>query len=637
MKNPDKDKKDMSRIIKRDYYIEDPVDMVLYFYKKPQKGIVKWFLRWVGMHAARYAPGIFRFYLTSQIRKKISHARTVNPLYHQWYVPGNRYVEVQIGNDTRTALLLQDNEGLCFEKKVEEGDEFLFGAAPLLDELESGLLSRWKMVLRVTDKGNRQEQVHTCSFPFGKRDDFMAYFPGEGWADFRFPLDRYVGRTCEIDVQIFFDAEPEKKRNDVHAALSAPQILRRRKKGKAQNVVVISVESLTSFDYLKQLYGEEDWPCIQELRKEKNVAEYPKVYSPTDATLPFAASVFSGLMPSQHGVGNYAVGADTFNNMTINENIQPISAYMKSKGLLTFFGGTEVRFSAKIGFARGFDHFFHEFYKWKASVPGMEWISRSFYNLQDFSKFFYVHFDLLHDPLISFNVSDKIKYHALPVFSGTDNEKNKNLYFYQLRQVDHHIGKLIHYLKFIDEFENTAILITGDHGSGINWVKHCEYSHYEERVRVPFIVKYPEWAEKRLQPVEITNSVTEINRIVRSLFGEDIPHYLKSLPQYSGEYDGFAFSETIMNPNKEYKRYSLALMDHHFKYVNRKKVDWDNCCVEEDIGGVLYQWDDSISTFNETKDVSAEKPDRLAFYRKLAEKYLALNLDFKKKYPPQPY
>ena len=59
------------------------------------------------------------------------------------------------------------------------------------------------------------------------------------------------------------------------------------------------------------------------------------------------------------------------------------------------------------------------------------------------------------------------------------------------------------------------IILTGDHGAGINWEKNNNYGLYDERIRVPLIVKYPTWSNEIIIPNKIVNSLQEIHKIIK--------------------------------------------------------------------------------------------------------------------------
>ena len=64
----------------------------------------------------------------------------------------------------------------------------------------------------------------------------------------------------------------------------------------------------------------------------------------------------------------------------------------------------------------------------------------------------------------------------------------------QLKVFDDQIGIIIDYLRRTNQYDDTMIILTGDHGVAIspNWdMRSRHYAHYEEHSRVPLIIKSP--------------------------------------------------------------------------------------------------------------------------------------------------
>ena len=88
------------------------------------------------------------------------------------------------------------------------------------------------------------------------------------------------------------------------------------------------------------------------------------------------------------------------------------------------------------------------------------------------------------------------------------------------------------------------------------------------------------------------------------MLGKRLPSYLDGLPQYNKEFDEFAFSETIMNPNKDYKSHKIAVINNNYKYVAWNKIDWNLSKIEKSfIDEKLFIWNENKSTFNEEENL----------------------------------
>src|SRR5699024_2336883 len=72
-------------------------------------------------------------------------------------------------------------------------------------------------------------------------------------------------------------------------------------------------------------------------------------------------------------------------------------------------------------------------------------------------------------------------------------KKNKALYYGMVSFTDKYIGKILDHLEELGIMENTLIVFTSDHGHlfGQHDMHYKGPFHYEDLLRVPFIVQYP--------------------------------------------------------------------------------------------------------------------------------------------------
>lgn len=625
----------MSKLIKRDFFIGPSDEAKRLYYDRPFKEWIKLTILLLKLFLFKYCRPAYSVFSKDKINKKRIYARKVPDKLTKTYLSGKPFFELQTGNQTRPAVILSPDENFSFQKKIEAQDTFFFGICPMSDEYFPSRIKKWSFTLRITKLDTNTADEYKATLPYNGRTDCFAYFPGDGWVDSYINLDDYTGSTCliEIEPEIITKSAEEKKTTSI--TISCPQIVTTKPLDQVKNVLLISVESLTDLNFLKNKYSAVTFPTLDRLASE-NVS-YPRVYSPTDSTLSFAASMLTGLLPSQHAIGNYGIAANSFDNNIYNESLKSLPEFFKENGFLTFYGGTQVRFSSKVGWARGFDSYFHIFEKWKPNVPGIDWLTRLFLELPYQDKFVYTHIDFLHDPLVSFNDSDRPQIHDLKLLNSTQSDNMEQLYFNQLRRLDQKLGQFIQTLKQSNLYENTAIILTGDHGCGINWVKHAENALYEERIRVPLIVKYPQWSQNQLPVKKISNSVSEIYKIAHGLLNKELPEYISKLAQYHSSAGNFAFSETIMNPNRDYKRHNLAMMSEEYKYICWNHIDWDNCVISERIKDCLYKWDANLNSFNENQNLAEINKEELKKHNELAYEVINNNLKFLSLYPPKRY
>ncbi len=576
-----------------------------------------------------------RFFSPKKYLKKLKKENKLARLRSSEYlVKSKDYFEISIGNQTRPVCFFDNT--FSFEQQVNVGDEFLFGLTPTINEFDINKINKWCFELTISSTTNNSlAKTYSAEFPYNGRSECFAYFPDNGWIDFNVSLNTFYNDRCKFELKAKCKDFKNKIIPQIEFSLSNPQIIKKNNSTQ-KNILLISGESLTDFQYLKENYPECSFPNFEKLFEDS--INFPKTYSPADNTLSFGASILSGLMPSQHGIGDYSKMPWNFDNYVINNQIINLPKILKSEGFFNIFGGTESRFSSKVGWARDFDHYFHVFEKWSESIPKVDWIQRAFQNYKGFNKFIMIHLDFLHEPLVAFHDLEKPRTFDLSLIDKTKGDNTRQLYFEQLKLLDYQIGVFMSSLKEQNEYDNTAIILTGDHGAGINWVKHNTYSLYEERIRVPLTVKYPLWSKNNLSPSKISNSCFEIYKIISAMLGKALPDYFENLPQYNKKYNDYAFAETIMNPNKEFKSHKIAVINDKYKYVAWNKIDWNFSKIEKSfVDEKLFGWDENKNTFNENQNMLEDKMSLAKKYQELTTEIINQNLTFHKQYKPESF
>lgn len=117
-------------------------------------------------------------------------------------------------------------------------------------------------------------------------------------------------------------------------------------------------------------------------------------------------------------------------------------------------------------------------------------------------------------------------YHQLWLDHGSDWaawKKSVAVYWGFVTMVDAQIGRLLDHLENAGELDDTVIIFASDHGEFLGqhglWHKMMPY---EEALRVPFIVRYPQLATAGLRS-EAMVSLIDISPTILSLIGESTP------------------------------------------------------------------------------------------------------------------
>jgi len=196
-------------------------------------------------------------------------------------------------------------------------------------------------------------------------------------------------------------------------------------------------------------------------------------------------------------------------------------------------------------------------------------------------------FNQIGHPESSFRMSEDIS------------RKLKHGYYASVSYVDALLGNLISHMKEIGIYENTIIIIWGDHGWKLgehnSWGK---MTNYNIDLKVPMIIRYPNQKNRGAQTFEITELIDMFPSLCE-LAGIPTPNYLQ----------GTSFVPLIKNPERVWKNAAFSQFHRRPRHsadgnrymgysINTKKyhyIEW-------------YTWDPKTGTRDELK--STELFDR---------------------------
>jgi tetratricopeptide (TPR) repeat protein len=274
------------------------------------------------------------------------------------------------------------------------------------------------------------------------------------------------------------------------------------------NLLVITLDT-TRADAVG-LYGNPHGvtPRIDELGRAGIV--FSNCYTPVPLTLPAHCTLFTGRYPVGHQVRNNGT-------YVLPPSERTLAAVFKDLGYDTAAFVASFTVSGKFGLARGFDTYDEDFetgqpiVNYTAEIPA-DRIYAKFARWLDGRagrKFFgWVHFYDAHSPYV--------RHPDGPAGDGSA----WSLYEGEVRYVDAHVGKIVQALKDKGLYENTVLVIVGDHGEGFG--EHKEHGHgifcYEESLRVPLILhnprlfKSPQTVAGRVSLVDVMPGLLELFR-----------------------------------------------------------------------------------------------------------------------------
>ena len=165
-------------------------------------------------------------------------------------------------------------------------------------------------------------------------------------------------------------------------------------------------------------------------------------------------------------------------------------------------------------------------------------------------------------------------------------------YYASVTYVDALIGDLIAHVKQLGIYENTIIVVWGDHGWKLgdhnSWGK---MTNYNIDLKVPMIIRHPDQVNRGAQAYGITELV-DLFPTISELAGIDVPDYMQGtslvplIEQPELEWKKAAFSQFHRRPKvsadgKRYMGYSLNTKNYHY-------IEW-------------YRWNHKTGTRREFK------------------------------------
>jgi choline-sulfatase len=263
----------------------------------------------------------------------------------------------------------------------------------------------------------------------------------------------------------------------VNASLAAGQA---EKQASRPDVFLITIDTLRA-DHV-HCYGYENilTPALDGLAKDG--IRFSQAFTSSPITNTSHTSILTGLLPSSHGVTDFAV--------PLAPSHPTLAELLKENGYHTAaFIGAVILDSKTLapGLDRGFD-FYDNFPEHSQTKSRWGRVERRGSEVVQHAKawmtahpggprFVWIHLYDPHDP-----------YEPPPPYSQT--YKNR-LYDGEIAYADSVLGEFVGYLKKIGRYDNALIVVAGDHGEGLG--EHHEDTHgiflYDSTTHVPLIIK----------------------------------------------------------------------------------------------------------------------------------------------------
>jgi len=238
---------------------------------------------------------------------------------------------------------------------------------------------------------------------------------------------------------------------------------------KGAPIILISIDTLRSDHLPAYGYSKVQTPAIDQLRADSILFEH--AYSNAPLTLVSHASMFTGLLPAEHGIRDNS-------GYTLDPKVKTVAELVKAKGYATGGAVSAIVLRGETGIKRGFDFWDDDvdidpnyLSMGRAQRKGDEtrevaqkWIGEH----KSTPFFFFFHIYEPHSPY-------------------------EPTYDADVAAADAVVGRFLDYLRDEGIYDRAAIILLSDHGEGLG--DHGEDEHgillYREALQVPLMIKLP--------------------------------------------------------------------------------------------------------------------------------------------------
>lgn len=281
-------------------------------------------------------------------------------------------------------------------------------------------------------------------------------------------------------------------------------------------IVVVTVDTLRADHLGAYGYFRETSPAIDEFAKRAHLFE--RAVTTMSTTLPAHVSLWSSLYPIQTGV---VANGKKF-NLPQDGSVRFFAQMSRDQGYLTaaFVSATPVK--RRTGIAVGFEVFEEPQGKTRradeTTDKAINWLN----SLDPSQRFLlWLHYFDPHspyEPLPEFNRFETnpqlltfLENRSFPDVNDVEIQEMNNRYDGEILFVDSQFSRLLEALKQRRMFEESAIVLVGDHGEGLgqhDWIEHGKL--HNEQLFVPLILKLPKSLNIAPQVVSGLSSIVDV-------------------------------------------------------------------------------------------------------------------------------
>jgi arylsulfatase A-like enzyme len=337
------------------------------------------------------------------------------------------------------------------------------------------------------------------------------------------------------------------------------------------NILIIVMDTVRADHLSVYEYERDTTPNLKLLARDS--ALYSRAIAPSDMTLTSHASLFTGVYPSWHGA--YCDPPDASYGRELTVGIPTLAGLLSDKGYVTLGASANLYLRADFGLQRGFQAFriprpvpvLGGDENWYLIRVGLRRVLQSFLDTSQFDRVFSLGQNITQEfwslvdgqnahgaPFFAFlNYMDAHFPYIPPapfdrLFPGKDDrlvQQNLDAIYGQvvrgqpmpasvlrhslaqydggIAYIDAQIGQLLEWLKRRDLYDNTLIVIAGDHGEAFgerHLVLHGN-SAYQNLLHVGLLVKFPHNAHAGV--VDDPVSLVDVAPTILSVLGYTVP------------------------------------------------------------------------------------------------------------------
>lgn len=385
--------------------------------------------------------------------------------------------------------------------------------------------------------------------------------------------------------------------------LSCYGVFNGKKEIEKKQIILISVDTLRGDHITPYGYFRDTSPNLVKLVDDS--VYYTHSYANGCWTLPSHMSLFTGTLPSRHGIN---ISHRSFKQKKwpkLNESLKTIAEVLKAYRVKT------IKF-AGLPNVDGFENGFEINNVVDPFVDDVEFnrLLKELENHKEKDFFLFIHTWKVHAPYTSSYFLEKgrlseevLNYINHPSILPGENsivkfrkflKKNKLLnvvdcvamYDGGIHYVDRYIGRLIDKTKQLGIYNDLMFIVVSDHGEHFadhypkRFYNNHGGDHYEEYIQVPLIIKYPQQAvkpEKRHESV----SLIDVFPTVLDFYGIEIPAFVQgeSLLKPHSRRKPYIVSEAISLEGIERKMIRVGNLKYIVTMRNPSKserANWDS-------------------------------------------------------------